>query len=95
MDCTWYEQDGLAGLNARFAEQNHSGKEAFFVRMVGPERAGLFLNQPRQNGAFDLKLLDKLSSEEPLSWLNLPAANRTATLIGLEPDQTVIVRRRS
>ncbi len=75
---TWYEQGGLAGLNARFAEQDDSSKETFFVRVAGPHQAGLFLNMPRQNSPLDFKLLERTNVEESLSWLNLPAANRTA-----------------
>lgn len=75
---TWYAQDGLAGLNARFAEQKDSGKETFFVRVAGPEHTVLFLNQPRQKGALDFKPLESFNRAEPLSWASLPAANQAA-----------------
>ena len=35
----WYAEGGLAGLTARFAAEEDSGKETFFVRVVGPEHA--------------------------------------------------------
>jgi len=75
---TWYEQGGLAELNARFAEQDDSGKETFFVRVAGPQQTGLFLNMPRQDDTLDFKLLERTNADESLSWLNLPAANRDA-----------------
>jgi signal transduction histidine kinase len=75
---TWYEQGGLAGLNARFGEQADSGKETFFVRVAGPEHAVLFLNLPRQNGALDVKALENFNPAEPLSWSSLPAGNHAA-----------------
>jgi signal transduction histidine kinase len=69
----WYEQSGLEGLNARFAQQADSGRDTFFVRVAGPGNAGLFVHFPRQDARLDLRQLESLDMAEPSSWLKLPA----------------------
>ena len=34
---TWYAEGGLSGLQTRFLQQEGSGKETFFVRVLGAE----------------------------------------------------------
>jgi signal transduction histidine kinase len=74
----WYEQGGLQGLSAHFAEQNDNGKETFFVRVAGPDQTGLFLNIPRRIDAFDLNELGQTNTGEVLKWSKLPALNHAA-----------------
>jgi signal transduction histidine kinase len=75
----WYEQGGLPGMSAHFAEQKDSGKETFFVRVAGPDQTGLFMNLPRSGEAIDLGQLTQTNAADDLNWATLPAANRAAT----------------
>lgn len=75
----WYAEGGLAGLTTRFAAEEDSGKETFFVRVLGTEHAALFLNMPTREGTLDFNLLERLSTNQsPAEWLTLPAARRGA-----------------
>jgi signal transduction histidine kinase len=74
----WYQAGGLNGLSERFSQREDSGKESFFVRIVGAENTGLFMSVPRQSDQFDLTALDKINLEKPLTWLTLPAQNQSA-----------------
>jgi len=75
----WYAEGGLAGLTRRFAAEEDSGKETFFVRVLGPEHAALFLNLPTKEGTLDFGSLERmLTNQPPVGWLTLPAARRGA-----------------
>jgi heavy metal sensor kinase len=73
----WYAEGGLSALNTRFAEQQDTEKESFFVRVVGPDGAALFASVPR-SADFDLSKLQGLTHDEAFKWLTLPARNRDA-----------------
>ncbi|HUC85495.1 MAG TPA: HAMP domain-containing sensor histidine kinase [Candidatus Acidoferrales bacterium] len=72
----WYQDGGLSGLSDHFAQSQGSGKESFFVRIAGPENAGLFLSLPNQSDEFDLATLENIEFDKPFSWATLPAQNR-------------------
>src|SRR5262245_55477467 len=68
----WYREGGLATLNARFAQKDDSGKESFFVRVVGPQRTVSFMSIPRRYADLDLAQLERLSRGPARNWLTLP-----------------------
>ncbi len=72
----WYAEGGLPALNTRFREREDSGKELFFVRVIGPQRTALFVSVPKQAGDLDLSPLENMTQDEALAWLTLPARNR-------------------
>jgi signal transduction histidine kinase len=74
----WYQEGGLSGLSERFARRADSGKESFFVRVVGVEHNALFLSLPRPADQFDFTALAKMNFQERRNWLTLPAQNRRA-----------------
>ena len=75
----WYADGGLAGLTSRFAAEEDSGKETFFVRVVGPEHLALFVNMPTKEGDLDFSLLQRVNtSQSPIEWFTLPAVKRHA-----------------
>src|SRR3981189_365000 len=76
----WYSEGGLPALRTRFLERDDSGKESFFVRLIGPQHAALFVSTPRQVVNLDLSPLEKMTPDEPLdfAWLTLPARDRSA-----------------
>jgi len=76
---TWYEQGGVAGLTAHFAEQSEHTKEMFFVRIAGPDQTSLFMNLPRQSDAFDLNQLAQTNVADALNWASLQAVNHAAS----------------
>jgi signal transduction histidine kinase len=76
---TWYEQGGVVGVSAHFAEQGERAKETFFVRIAGPDQTGLFMNLPRQSEAFDLAQLSQTNAGEALNWTSLQALNHAAS----------------
>ena len=55
----WYAEGGLAALNTHFREREDSGKESFFVRVIGPQRTALFVSVPKRAGALDLSPLER------------------------------------
>ncbi len=73
---SWYEDGGITGLSRRFSEQKDSGRETFFVRVAGPESAGLFVSQPPGAAALDSAALDALGAT-PQEWTRLPAGARS------------------
>jgi len=73
----WYAEGGLSALNTRFAEQQETDKESFFVRVIGPDGTALFASVP-PSADFDLSKLEGMSHDEALRWLTLPARNRDA-----------------
>lgn len=75
----WYEQDGLAGLSTHFSNQGDSGKDTFFVRILGPDQSGLFLNRPRASDAFDLNLLLRTNTVEGVNWIKIPSADHSTS----------------
>jgi len=78
----WYAEGGLAALNTHFREREDSGKESFFVRVIGPQRTALFVSVPKRSGALDLSPLEGMTQDNALAWLTLPASNRgDATLV--------------
>jgi len=75
----WYEQGGLVTMQAHFAAQEESGKETFFARVMTPEHSSVFMNMPRQEGAFDLGAPGLTNTPDaPLNWQTLPPARRGA-----------------
>ena len=76
----WYAEGGLDSLSTRFAEREDSGKELFFVRVLGRDGAALFVSLPRK-ADFDLGRLKDMTHDEALKWLTLPARNRGAAWI--------------
>ena len=50
----WYQEGGLPALMRQFSERRYSGRELFFVRVVGPQRTGLFVSFPPRFEDFDL-----------------------------------------
>ena len=72
----WYSEGGLPLLNSRFRERGDSGKELFFVRVIGPQRTALFISVPKQAGDLDLRPLENMTQDDALAWLTLPAHNR-------------------
>lgn len=48
---TWYAEGGLSGLQTRFLQQEGSGKETFFVRVLRAEGAALFASIPKERGS--------------------------------------------
>ena len=75
----WYEQGGLATMQAHFTAQEENGKEIFFVRVMSPEHSSLFQNMPRQEGAFDLSAPGLTNTPDaPLNWQTLPPIKRGA-----------------
>jgi heavy metal sensor kinase len=75
----WYSEGGLPALRTRFLERDDSGKESFFVRLIGPQHAALFVSTPRQVVNLDLSPLENMTPDEPLdfAWLTLPARDRS------------------
>jgi heavy metal sensor kinase len=71
----WYAEGGLGALSTRFTEREDSGKELFFVRVLGRDGAALFVSLPRK-ADFDLGKLEGMTHDEALQWLTLPARNR-------------------
>jgi len=75
----WYAEGGLAGLKTRFDAEEDSGKETFFVRVIGPEHLALFLNMPTKEGTLDFSLLEQVgTNQSPVEWFTIPAAKRHA-----------------
>jgi signal transduction histidine kinase len=74
---TWYQEGGLPALMQQFSEANYSGRELFFVRVVGPQRTGLFVSFPPRFEAFDLAVLERMSPKEALHWLTVPSRSRS------------------
>ena len=75
----WYAEGGLAGLTSRFAAREDSGKETFFVRVMGPGHVALFVNLPTKEGTLDFGMLERVNpGQSPVEWFTLPAAKRRA-----------------
>jgi signal transduction histidine kinase len=74
---TWYQEGGLPALMRQFTERRYSGKELFFVRVVGPEQTGLFVSFPPRFEDFDLAELERMSPNEALGWLTVPSRSRS------------------
>ena len=47
---TWYAEGGLPALSTRFLQQEGSGKETFFVRVLTPARCGSLRQYSEGNG---------------------------------------------
>lgn len=73
---SWYEGGGLGGLSRHLAGQEGSGRETFFVRVVGPGSRGLFVSQPPGAAPLDPAALDALGAA-PREWIRLPAGGRS------------------
>ena len=74
---TWYQEGGLPALMQQFSESNYSGRELFFVRVVGPQRTGLFVSFPPRFEAFNLAELERMRPNEALGWLTVPSRRRS------------------
>ncbi len=72
---SWYEDGGITGLSQHFAEHSDSGRESFFVRIVGPDGAALFISQPASSEPLDPPSLDVFGTT-PREWTRLPAGVR-------------------
>lgn len=75
----WYREGGLAALNARFAQKDDSGKESFFVRVVGPQGSVSFMSIPRRYSDLDLTQLQRLSQGQARGWLTLPSRDQRSS----------------
>jgi signal transduction histidine kinase len=73
---SWYQEGGLPALTREFSQRDYSGREIFFVRVVGPERTGIFVSFPPSFEAFNLQELEKINPQEPLNWLTIPSQSR-------------------
>jgi heavy metal sensor kinase len=75
----WYAEGGLPSLTRRFMQQEGSGREIFFVRVLAPEGAALFASTPREAGSLNLHELKELAPNEAfaLVWRTLPANERS------------------
>ena len=75
----WYAEGGLPALSKRFLQQEGSGRETFFVRVLAPEGAALFASTPKEAGPLDLDKLTGLAPNEAfeLVWRTLPADERS------------------
>jgi heavy metal sensor kinase len=71
----WYADGGLSALRTRFLQQEGSGRETFFVRVLGPEGAALFASTPKEAGRLDVDQIENLPPNEAfaLVWRALPA----------------------
>ncbi len=74
---TWYQEGGLLELMRQFSEHHDSGRELFFIRVVGPQRTGLFVSFPPRFEGFDLKKIERMSPSEAFSWLTVPSRSRS------------------
>jgi hypothetical protein len=74
---TWYQEGGLPALMRQFSERHYSGRELFFVRVVGPQRIGLFVSFPPRFEDFDLGELEQMTPKNALGWLTVPARGRS------------------
>ena len=93
--CTWYAEGGLPVLSTRFLQQEGSGKETFFVRVLGAEGAALFASIPKERGKLDIDQLKDLPPNEAfaLVWRTLPASDQSkGWLIATErlPDGSLL-----
>ena len=70
---TWYAEGGLSALQTRFFQQEGSGKETFFVRVLAPQGAALFASTPKERGKLDIAQLQDLPPNEAfaLVWRTL------------------------
>jgi signal transduction histidine kinase len=73
----WYQEGGLPALMRQFSERRYSGREIFFVRVMGPQQTGLFVSFPPRYEAFDLGKLEQLNPKEALGWLTVPSRSRS------------------
>ena len=73
----WYQEGGLPALMRQFSERHDSGRELFFVRVVGPQRTGLFVSFPPRFEAFDLGELERMTPNEAFGWLTVPSRSRS------------------
>jgi signal transduction histidine kinase len=74
---TWYQEGGLPELMRQFSELHDSGRELFFVRVVGPQRTGLFVSFPPRFEDFDLGELEQMTPKEALAWLTVPSRSHS------------------
>jgi heavy metal sensor kinase len=92
---TWYAEGGLPALSTRFLQQEGSGKETFFVRVLAPEGAALFASIPKERGKLDVGQLQDLPPNQAfaLIWRTLPANDQSkGWLIATErlPDGSLL-----
>ncbi|MBI3851540.1 MAG: ATP-binding protein [Verrucomicrobia bacterium] len=71
----WYEGGGLSGLSERFFNTPNSGRNAFFVRIVGARNNALFVSVPEEWRDFDLKKVELIGVEERQPWFSLTGKN--------------------
>ena len=91
----WYADGGLSALQMRFLQQEGSGRETFFVRVLAPQGAALFASTPKEMGKLDIDQLQDLPPNEAfaLVWRTLPANNQSkGWLIATErlPDGSLL-----
>lgn len=73
----WYLEGGLPALVRRFSERLYSGRELFFVRVVGPQQTGLFVSFPPRFEDFDVGEVERMSPNQALAWLTVPSRSRS------------------
>ena len=76
---TWYAEGGLSALQTRFLQQEGSGRETFFVRVLAPQGAALFASTPKERGKLDIDQFQDLPPNEAfaLIWRTLPANDQS------------------
>jgi len=75
----WYSDGGLPALSTRFFQQEGSGKETFFVRVLGPQGAALFASTPKEAGGLNPDQLRNMTATEAFAvvWRTLPASDHS------------------
>jgi heavy metal sensor kinase len=75
----WYADGGLSALQTRFLQQEGSGRETFFVRVLAPQGAALFASTPKERGKLDIDQFQDLPPNEAfaLIWRTLPANDQS------------------
>lgn len=77
----WFNTGGLQGMRWRFLNTPGSGRNAFFVRVMGPNNNALFINTPEEWRDFDLRNFDHALRPQgrPRPWLLLQGESENAT----------------
>jgi signal transduction histidine kinase len=76
----WYAEGGLAALQRRFYDRSDMTRDIYFVRVVGPGNAALFVSIPRGVGSVDLAQINLAQEARLQPWYNV--------LLGRGPENT-------
>lgn len=78
---TLYQTGGIELLEREVSlEKKFEKKKSFFVRLAGPGNKTVFLLIPYQWAQFDIKELEKTTSNIDTTWIRLPAKNNRDVL---------------